>query len=73
MSGKPSSFEPACDSTPAPRAGANQASFAFLIAKREAAAAGLDIVRFRALLEADLEFTPHPALNTSEYNSFETH
>lgn len=85
--------------------GSNQASFAFLIAKREAAAAGLDIARYRAVLEADLAFIPHfdaaralvagmdvqfveladaltrtlfevyasLALNTVEYNSFETH
>ena len=85
--------------------GSNQASFAFLIAKREAASAGLDIARYRAVLEADPEFVPHfdaaralvagmdvqfveladaitrtlfevyasLALNTVEYNSFETH
>ena len=84
--------------------GSNQASFAFLVPKREAASAGLDIARYRAVLEADPEFVPHfdaaralvagmdvqfveladaitqtlfevyasLALNTVEYNSFET-
>lgn len=39
--------------------GSNQASFAFLVPKREAASAGLDIARYRAVLEADPEFVPH--------------
>lgn len=85
--------------------GHNQASFAFKLAKREAAAAGVDIVRTRAQLEADATFVPHftaartavaamnvrfieladpiertlfevyaaLALDTAEFNSFETH
>jgi predicted GIY-YIG superfamily endonuclease len=85
--------------------GHNQASFAFNIAKRDAAAAGVDIKRFRKALEADKDFTEHfdaaraqvaamdvqfvavpdpitrtmfemyaaLALDTAEFNSFETH
>jgi hypothetical protein len=37
----------------------NQASFAFNIAKREAHLAGLDIARFRKVLEADPDFAHH--------------
>jgi hypothetical protein len=83
----------------------NQASFAFNLAKREAARAGLDIERWRKVLQADPAFTPHfdaaraqvaamdvqfielpdpitrtlfevyaaLALDTAEFNSFETH
>jgi len=87
------------------RRGHNQASFAFNVAKREAAKAGVDVRRFRSSLEVDPEFIPHfdsaragvadmevqvieladpivrmlfevyaaLALNTVEFNSFETH
>ncbi|MDQ3609378.1 MAG: GIY-YIG nuclease family protein [Actinomycetota bacterium] len=83
----------------------NQASFAFNLAKREAALAGVDVKRTRTLLEADPAFVPHfdaaragvaamtvrfieltdpiertlfevyaaLALDTAEFNSFETH
>lgn len=37
----------------------NKASFAFNIAKREAHQAGLDIARFREVLEADPDFAAH--------------
>lgn len=37
----------------------NQASFAFNLAKREAAKADVDTKRWRAALEADPEFVPH--------------
>ena len=39
--------------------GHNQASFAFNVAKREAATAGVDVRRFGAALEADEDFVPH--------------
>jgi hypothetical protein len=83
----------------------NQASFAFNVAKREASKAGVDVKRWRAVLEADPGFVPHftaaraavaamdvqfielpdpiartlfevyaaLALDTVEFNSFETH
>lgn len=85
--------------------GHNQASFAFNLAKREAAKADVDVRRFRSVLEADQRFVPHfaaarasvadmdvqfievpdpivrtlfeiyaaLALDTVEFNSFETH
>jgi len=85
--------------------GRDQASFAFNVAKREAAEAGVDVERFRSLLEGDPEFASHfdaarasvarmdvqfievpdpvvrtlfevyaaLALDTVEFNSFETH
>jgi len=37
----------------------NAASFAFNIAKREAARVGIDVKRWRAVLEADPAFVPH--------------
>ncbi|HEY5053455.1 MAG TPA: GIY-YIG nuclease family protein [Solirubrobacterales bacterium] len=37
----------------------NKASFAFNVAKEEAARAGVDTARFRAQLEADQEFASH--------------
>lgn len=37
----------------------NQATFAFLVAKGQAADAGIDVERFRAQLEADEEFAAH--------------
>lgn len=37
----------------------NQASFAFNIAKRDAGEAGLDVARFRQILEADADFAEH--------------
>jgi hypothetical protein len=37
----------------------NQATFAFLVAKAEARNAGVDIMQFRAQLEADQQFAEH--------------
>jgi len=37
----------------------NQASFAFNLAKREAKRAGVNVTRWRTVLEADVEFVPH--------------
>lgn len=39
--------------------GRNQATFAFNVAKREAALAHVDVTGFRNALEANPEFTPH--------------
>jgi hypothetical protein len=39
--------------------GQNRASFAFNIAKRDAGLAGLDVARFRQVLEADVDFAEH--------------
>lgn len=39
--------------------GQNRASFAFNIAKAEAGRAGLDVGRFRQVLEADADFAKH--------------
>lgn len=39
--------------------GQNRASFAFNIAKRDAGLAGIDVARFRQVLEADVDFAEH--------------